>query len=98
MRPPTVKLMDLRAKREIHDGFGDALAKAFEMVVTPLVFGFFGYLLDRRLSTGPGFMIGLAAFVFGYHVWKFWGQYERDMQGHEARMGVRARRTEDRSP
>lgn len=79
--------MDLRAKRELHDGFGESLAKAFEMVVTPLIFGFFGFLLDRRLGTRPLFMIALAIVVFGYFVWKFWGEYERQMQRHEAQLG-----------
>ena len=65
-----------------------AWREAFELVVTPAIFGFFGYLLDRWLGTAPLFMLVFALFVFGYLVWKFWGDYERRMQDHEQRLGV----------
>lgn len=34
-------------------GFGDALAQAVEMVVTPLLFALAGWWLDGRFGTGP---------------------------------------------
>ena len=33
-------------KREIKQGSGDAMAAAFELVATPAIFGFLGWLLD----------------------------------------------------
>ena len=43
------------ARRELNNGFGEALAKAFELAVTPAIFAFLGHLLDRRLGTSPLF-------------------------------------------
>jgi len=34
-------------------GFGDALAQAVEMVVTPLLFALAGWWLDGRFGTAP---------------------------------------------
>ena len=80
--------MDLSQRRELNNGFGESLARAFELVVTPAIMGFFGHLLDGRLGTSPLFMLGLALVAFGYLVWKFWGDYERRMQAHEEQLGV----------
>ena len=38
-------------------GFGDGLSAAFELVVTPAIFGFLGFLLDRLLGTVPLFTL-----------------------------------------
>jgi F0F1-type ATP synthase assembly protein I len=81
--------MNLQAKRELNTGFGDALARAFELVATPGIFGFFGWLLDRRLGTTPLFAFVFFFVVLGYVVWKLWSQYEADMQRHERRIGIR---------
>ena len=35
--------MDSRERRELNNGTGKALDRAVELVVTPMVFGFFGY-------------------------------------------------------
>lgn len=83
--------MNLRAMREVNAGFGDGLATAFEMVVTPAIFGFFGFLLDRWLGTGPWLMFGLGLFTFGYELWKLAGRYNAEMDGH-ARNGAWARK------
>ena len=32
--------------REMKQGFGDAFAAAFELVITPVIFGFLGWLVD----------------------------------------------------
>ncbi len=77
--------MDILAKRELNNGFGESLAKAFELVVTPGIFGFFGWLLDHKLGTAPLFTLLFTLSVFGYVSWKLWGSYERQMQAHEGR-------------
>ena len=43
--------------REMRQGFGDAFAAAFELAVTPAIFGFLGWLLDGRLGTTPIFTV-----------------------------------------
>ena len=81
--------LDQELRRELNTGFGDSLAKAVELVTTPAVFGFLGFLLDRKLGTAPLFLLLFALTTFGYLAWKTWGSYERRMQEHEARLHVR---------
>jgi hypothetical protein len=71
------RLPDLKS----HDrGFGDGLSAAFELVVTPAIFGFLGFLLDRVLGTVPLFTLVFSVAVLVYMVWKFWAQYMRDSE------------------
>ena len=78
--------MDLRERRELNNGFGNALSRAVELVVTPMIFGFFGYLLDGRLGTRPLFMLVLYAFVQGYTLWKQYVLYGREMDREQQRV------------
>ncbi len=80
--------MDILARRELNNGFGESLAKAFELVVTPGIFGFLGWLLDHKVGTTPLFTLLFTLTVFGYVSWKLWGSYERQMQAHEGRLGM----------
>ncbi len=50
----------------------DGVVAAFELVLTPALFGFFGYLLDRWLATGPILLILLTGIVAIYEIWKLW--------------------------
>ncbi|MEY2431858.1 MAG: hypothetical protein QOC92_1583, partial [Acidimicrobiaceae bacterium] len=34
--------MDLRDRRELNNGFGNALARAVELTLSPVIFGFLG--------------------------------------------------------
>ena len=76
--------MDLRAYREVNNGFGDGLAAAFEMVVTPLLFAFFGYLLDRWLGLHLVFALIFGLVTFAYMIYKLVARYSADMARHEA--------------
>jgi F0F1-type ATP synthase assembly protein I len=73
-------------RRALTNGFGDALAKAFELVATPAVFGFLGWLLDRWLGTEPLFLVAFVLIVFVYEVWKLFLGYGAAMAEHEARL------------
>jgi F0F1-type ATP synthase assembly protein I len=87
--------MDLNERRELNNGFGEALARAFELTVTPVIFGFFGWLLDGRLGTRPLFMLLFFAFVMGYEFWKHYMAYDAEMKRHEQQLpGARARERE----
>jgi F0F1-type ATP synthase assembly protein I len=81
--------VNLADRQDLYNGFGDALARAVELAVTPAIFGFFGWLLDGKVGTRPLFTIVFTVFVFGYVFWKMWGGYERQMRSHEKRMGLR---------
>jgi len=72
------------ARQETYKGFGDALAMAFEMVMTPLLFGLGGYALDRWLGTSPVFTLILSVLgIIGMSA-KMWYGYEARMQAHDA--------------
>ena len=76
--------MDLRAVRDVNNGFGDGLAAAFEIVVTPLLFAFFGYLLDRWLGLHLVFALIFGLFTFGYMMFKLVKDYSAQMARHDA--------------
>ena len=78
--------MDLRERRELNNGAGEALARAFELVFTPVIFGFLGWLLDRRLGTRPLFMLLFFLLVLGYLVWKQYVAYAAEMHEHERQL------------
>ena len=71
--------MDHRETRQIRAGAGDALAKAFEMIATPAIFGVGGWLVDGRLGTFPLVTVVLALTVLGYQVWTFVRHYGASM-------------------
>lgn len=76
--------MDLREKRALNNGFGEALSRAFEFAVSPVVFGFLGHLLDMRLGTSPAFLLILAGLcVVGLFV-KTWYAYDAEMRAQDA--------------
>jgi F0F1-type ATP synthase assembly protein I len=78
--------VDLRDRRELNNGFGNALARAVELTVSPVIFGFLGYLLDGRLGTRPVFMIFLFAFTVGYLFWKQYLHYSAEMDEHQRKL------------
>lgn len=43
--------------------FGDGFAQGVALVLTPMVFGALGFLLDRVLGTGRVFMLALVVFA-----------------------------------
>jgi F0F1-type ATP synthase assembly protein I len=75
--------VDLRAYREVNNGFGDGLAAAFEIVATPLILAFFGYLLDRWLGLHLVFALIFGLFTFGYMMYKLVRRYSADMDRHD---------------
>ena len=83
--------MDLRERKATYDGFGNALSRAFELVLTPAIFGFFGWLLDRWLGTVPIFMIVMVVLGLIGVFCRLRYSYEAKMREHEeARLAQRA--------
>lgn len=76
--------MDLRDRQELYNGFGDGLARAFELAITPAIFGFLGWLVDRALGTSPVFILAFALLAVCGVGYMAWFRYEQDMQRHEA--------------
>ena len=77
-------MFSLNDKRALNQGFGDGMSRAFELVVTPLVFGGIGWLIDRVAGTSPFFVVALGLFgVVGTFV-RLWYGYDAEMRSHEA--------------
>jgi F0F1-type ATP synthase assembly protein I len=76
--------VDDSEKRDFYNGFGDALARAFEFAVTPAIFGFLGYVLDRAIGTIPVFTIILALLCIVGMFLKTWYTYDTTMRAHDA--------------
>jgi Putative F0F1-ATPase subunit Ca2+/Mg2+ transporter len=76
--------VDLNDKRALYNGFGDTLAKGVEFALTPAIFGFLGYLLDRAVGTLPVFLILFTIVcVVGMFI-RSWYAYDAQMKEHEA--------------
>jgi F0F1-type ATP synthase assembly protein I len=74
----------LLARQQTYRGFGDALAMAFELVMTPMLFGLGGYGLDRWLGTSPVFTIVLSLLgIIGISV-RMYYDYDARMRVHDA--------------
>ena len=75
--------MDLRARRELNNGFGNALARSFELVVTPMVFIALGYGLGTLVGARPILTFAFGAFgIVGVIVRTLLG-YDNEMRRHE---------------
>lgn len=76
--------MDLRDRRELYNGFGDGLARAFEIAITPAIFGALGYGIDRWLGLVPWFTIILLVFALVGMFLRMWYEYDNTMKAHDA--------------
>jgi F0F1-type ATP synthase assembly protein I len=78
--------VDLGQRRELNNGFGNAMSRAFELVVTPTIFGFLGYLLDGRIGTRPVFTLAFFLIVVLYEFWKMFSGYDAAMREQESKL------------
>ena len=62
-------------KLEMKQGSGDAMAAAFELVATPAIFGFLGWLLDRKLEIFPICTLAFVAVTITYASWRLYKQF-----------------------
>ena len=62
----------------------DGVTAAFELVLTPALFAFLGYLIDRWTGVGPLFVFIFGGVVAVYEIWKLWYTYTRRMEELEA--------------
>ena len=76
-------MFDLSTKRELNNGFGNALSTAVELAVTPAIFAWIGWRLDHWLGTAPIFLVFLFVFTFCYVVWRKFSSYDLSMRRQE---------------
>jgi len=88
--------MDQTQRREIPNNYGDGLSIAFELVLTPAVFGVLGWLADRALGTTPLFTIVLSltalAVVTGLTIWRYEHEMRRSETARRAAVAERRHR------
>jgi len=83
--------VELPDRREMYNGFGDTLARAFELVLTPAIFAGLGYLLDGAVGTRPLFMVTFFVVAFVALSWRMWMEYDQRMRSMEEKMGLKRR-------
>ena len=86
--------MELHERRDMYNGFGDGLARAFELAVTPVVFGAIGYGLDHWWGLTPLFTLVLFLFGVAGTSYMAWFRYEAEMRRVEADKPWTRRRAE----
>ena len=70
-------------------GGGDGLAKAVEIVLTPVIFAAAGFGLDRWLDTGPWLALSFGMVSFALKLMVEWYRYTELMNSHEADLAAR---------
>ena len=88
-------MFDLSAKRELNNGFGNALSSAVELAVTPALMALVGWQIDRWLGTSPLVFLFLFAFTVAYVSWREYTRYQHRMAHQEQELLGPKR---DRSP
>ncbi|MCY3863039.1 MAG: AtpZ/AtpI family protein [bacterium] len=73
---------------------GDALSIAFELVATPALFAFFGWLIDGALGTRPVFTLVLCLLTAVYAGWKAVKAYSDRMDAYDRELPSRRVDTE----
>ncbi len=62
----------------------DGVTAAFELVLTPALFAFLGYLVDQWTGVGHLFVFIFGGVVAVYEIWKLWYTYTERMKALEA--------------
>jgi F0F1-type ATP synthase assembly protein I len=76
----------LAEKQELNNGFGNALATAFELALTTSIFAVIGWRIDVWLGTTPLFLLVLLVFTAVYEFWKLYRSYDGEMRRHETEL------------
>ncbi|MHB8466029.1 MAG: AtpZ/AtpI family protein [Acidimicrobiales bacterium] len=75
---------ELKAQQELYNGFGDTMSRGVELVLVPVLFGLFGYVVDRALGIVPVGTIVLALIgVVGVAIRSYYA-YKAKMDEYEA--------------
>lgn len=79
----TVEAPARTPKGELYRTFGDSYTRAFELAITPALFGLMGYGLDRWLGIVPVLTLVLALFAFLTLLLRTWSDYVEQMKEYE---------------
>ena len=67
----------------------DGFTMAMELALTPLVFGFVGWLLDGWLGIRPALTVVFGLWAFSVVAWMAWRRYDAKMQRLESELPAR---------
>lgn len=70
-------------KQKLYNGFGESFSRAIEFVVTPVLFGLLGHLVDGWLGTGVLVMLVLGGFGLVGMFLRTWYAYDEAMRVEE---------------
>ena len=76
-------------RRDLNNGFGNALNNAVELSVTPAIFAFIGWRIDLALGTSPLFFVSLFVVVVSCVAWRLMTKYSDEMRVEEERFRPR---------
>ena len=71
-------------KRELYNGAGEGMNRAFELALTPAIIAGFGYVLDRWLGLLPVLTIVFFLVAMAGVVARMYYSYDARMKEHEA--------------
>ena len=72
------RVEDQQQTRALYNGFGNTLARAFELVVTPALFAVIGHFIDRAAGTHFIFTLALTVFcIIGMSIRMIYGYVEQ---------------------
>lgn len=75
---------DLNGRQELFNGFGESLARGFELAIMPFLFGGIGWLLDRAFGMTPVLTIVFSVFCLIGLAVRMYYAYDSEMRAHEA--------------
>ena len=75
----------LAERRELYNGFGNALALGMEFALGPVIFGGLGWLLDGWIGISPILTIVLAVVGVVASFLRTWYRYDAEMKDKEAK-------------
>jgi hypothetical protein len=84
--------VDLRAKRDLYNGFGNSLSRAFEIALVPLIFAIPGWGIDRWLGTSPLFALLTGGFGLAGVIARTYYEYSARMDAESAKVPGAQRR------
>lgn len=77
--------MDQQAeRRELYNGFGNAMSLGIEFTLGPVIFGAMGWFVDRWLGTSPLLTVVLAIVGVVAAFIRTWFRYDAEMKVKEA--------------
>jgi hypothetical protein len=77
-------LFDLRAKQQLNRGYSDGMARGMEVVLTPLILGAFGWVLDGWIGISPVLTLTFGALGAAGIFVKLKLGYDKQMEQAEA--------------